>query len=331
MKPSILILRKFSEEEYSLYQVSINRITEENATVYRPRVKELENERKKMINEQGCPAQEALTELYRLRFQTILDNIEDLNRKLEQKNQRKNFYLGEIVFVRDTRLEDSPEFEFYDRKVANEQLKTYKKDLDDLGKEYKEKYKAAADSEWESQIKDEYKEKIVTVKEALENKNADDIRQWVQENANHPIFMAIAERIGYDATGRKDPINDLDTIWEEYRKFTEDPGFFRVSPGWGKQIFLTYRGETIKNRIDACYYQPKFKKIAQTVENVQFNVLNLGTLISDISSGATPKIDENYYTDSSGIPFLRVQNVTSEGINLSDIKFITPEVHNGNA
>ncbi len=39
---------------------------------------------------------------------------------------------------------------------------------------------------------------------------------------NYPIFMAIAEHIGYDATGRKDPINDLDKIVEEYRKFLED-------------------------------------------------------------------------------------------------------------
>ena len=55
----------------------------------------------------------------------------------------------------------------------------------------------------------------------------------------------------------------------------------------------------------------------------------MGALISDISSGATPKVDENYYTDASGIPFLRVQNVTDEGIDLSDVKFIKREVHNG--
>lgn len=40
---------------------------------------------------------------------------------------------------------------------------------------------------------------------------------------NYPIFMGIAEHIGYDATGRKDPINDLDKILKEYRKFEEDP------------------------------------------------------------------------------------------------------------
>ena len=40
---------------------------------------------------------------------------------------------------------------------------------------------------------------------------------------NYPIFMAIAEHIGYDATGRKDPINDLDKILEEYHKFEKNP------------------------------------------------------------------------------------------------------------
>ena len=39
---------------------------------------------------------------------------------------------------------------------------------------------------------------------------------------NYPIFMAIAEHIGYDATGRKDPINDLDKILVEYRKFDKN-------------------------------------------------------------------------------------------------------------
>lgn len=37
----------------------------------------------------------------------------------------------------------------------------------------------------------------------------------------YKIFMAIAEHVGYDATGRKDSMNDLDKIYEEYRKFQE--------------------------------------------------------------------------------------------------------------
>ena len=37
----------------------------------------------------------------------------------------------------------------------------------------------------------------------------------------YPIFMAIAEHIGYDATGREDPINDLDKIYDKYQRFME--------------------------------------------------------------------------------------------------------------
>ena len=41
--------------------------------------------------------------------------------------------------------------------------------------------------------------------------------------ADYPIFMAIAEHIGYDATGRTDPKNDFDLIFEEYNKFLKNP------------------------------------------------------------------------------------------------------------
>ena len=40
----------------------------------------------------------------------------------------------------------------------------------------------------------------------------------------YPIFMATAEHIGYDATGRTDPINDLDPIHKEYEKFKDENG-----------------------------------------------------------------------------------------------------------
>ena len=225
VKASILFLRKFSPEEYSLYQASINRITGENEALYTPRIKELEKEKKKIINERGCPAQVEVTELYRLRFQTTLNSIDDLNRKLGKKPRKKDQSLRDR-FIRDANLEESTQFELYEKKTANEQLRRHKKDLDALEKEYKVEFKAAADSEWESQIKEEYKEKINEVKEELTDKNAEDIREWVQENANHPIFMAIAERIGYDATGRRDPINNLNIICDEYRRFKGNPDFF---------------------------------------------------------------------------------------------------------
>jgi len=39
---------------------------------------------------------------------------------------------------------------------------------------------------------------------------------------NYPIFMAISEHIGYDATGRKDSQNDFTTIVKEFKKFQKE-------------------------------------------------------------------------------------------------------------
>ena len=43
---------------------------------------------------------------------------------------------------------------------------------------------------------------------------------------DYPIFMAIAEQIGYDPNGKPNPVNDLNKILEEYRKFEENPANF---------------------------------------------------------------------------------------------------------
>ena len=96
-----------------------------------------------------------------------------------------------------------------------------------------------------------------------------------------------------------------------------------------KRCFVVHVNEIVGRRIDSHYYQSKFRATDQIVGSVRFDVFDLGALISDISSGITPKVDEDYYTDSSGIPFLRVQNVTNRGIDLSDAKFIKKEVHEG--
>lgn len=44
--------------------------------------------------------------------------------------------------------------------------------------------------------------------------------------ADYPIFMAIADQIGYDATGRKMDQNDLDIILEQYNNFVSNPAAF---------------------------------------------------------------------------------------------------------
>ena len=224
VKTSILFLRKFSEQEYETYQAAINQITKKNEAIYVPRIDALEDERQSIIAK-GSPAQVDVTETYRQQFMAILDSIDALNQKLAKTPTKKVQTLSTFFFPE---IESTPttEFELFNAKTARVELKAQTAKLNALEKEYKAAFKAATDPEWESEIKAKYKEQIDVVKEEWEDKNTEDIREWVRENANHPIFMAIAERIGYDATGRKDDVNDLNTICEEYRKFVENPDFF---------------------------------------------------------------------------------------------------------
>ena len=224
VKTSILFLRKFSEQEYDRYQAAINRITQKNEAIYGPQIEALEDERRSTIAK-GSPAQVDVTETYRHQFVAILDSIDALNQKLDKTPTKKVQTLSAFFFPE---IESTPTtaFELFDTQTARAELKAQTSKLNVLEKAYKAAFKTAADPAWEQQIKAESKEKIDVVKEEWADKNAEDIREWVRENANHPIFMAIAERIGYDATGRKDDINDLNTICEEYRKFTENPDFF---------------------------------------------------------------------------------------------------------
>ncbi len=82
----------------------------------------------------------------------------------------------------------------------------------------------------------------------------------------------------------------------------------------------------IDGRIDPFYYKLEFRELVKSIKENKFGFVRFGEIIQDISSGATPKIEGDFYSDS-GIPFLRVQNITEEGLNLNDVKFIKEGVH----
>ena len=225
VKTSILFLRKFSDEEYSTYQATLNRVKAQNEAVYAPRIKVLEDERKSVIAA-GCPTQVTLTNVYRSRFSTILDRIDALTHQLGKDPTQKVQALR-ARFIGDNASETVPDPTPFDPKTARTQLKEHTADLNTLEQEYLAAFKKVADPEWERAIKADYKEKMDALKEEWADKNAEDIREWIRENKNDPTFMAIAEHIGYDATGREDPINDLDMICDEYQRFcNETPDFF---------------------------------------------------------------------------------------------------------
>ena len=90
------------------------------------------------------------------------------------------------------------------------------------------------------------------------------------------------------------------------------------------KIFLVWSNE-IKGRFDPAFYDPSIIQIMERLSKKK--TYKLGDLITDISGGATPKVTGDFYSENDGIPFLRVQNITEEGIKLDDVKYIKREVH----
>ena len=74
-----------------------------------------------------------------------------------------------------------------------------------------EEYKA-----WNSELLAEYAGKVDELKTQLIEEYEQTKRRDLPD---YPIFMAIAEEIGYDATGKKTANNELDVIGEELKKF----------------------------------------------------------------------------------------------------------------
>jgi type I restriction enzyme, S subunit len=54
--------------------------------------------------------------------------------------------------------------------------------------------------------------------------------------------------------------------------------------------------------------------------------IQLGNLLTFVGSGITPKGGKKVYR-SSGVPFIRSQNVYSSGLQLDDVAYVSPELH----
>lgn len=92
-------------------------------------------------------------------------------------------------------------------------------------------------------------------------------------------------------------------------------------------MFLINWGE-IKGRIDPFYYKIDYRTLENAVlRNTKYK---LRDFIVYMAGGSTPRKDEKekYYANEFGIPFIRVQNLTPEGLNLRECVLINEQTHN---
>lgn len=97
----------------------------------------------------------------------------------------------------------------------------------------------------------------------------------------------------------------------------------------GNKIFIVYRSQ-LEERFEAEYYRPSITFIENIIRKKSSKKLR--GFIKSISSGATPSVEQEerfYSSKENGIPFLRVQNLQTNGqLKLNDVKFINQQTHN---
>jgi restriction endonuclease S subunit len=76
-------------------------------------------------------------------------------------------------------------------------------------------------------------------------------------------------------------------------------------------------------RLDAEYYQPKYEEIIVSVKAYKSGFSNLSKFIDSYSTGYPYKSET--YIENNGIPLVRINNLTKEGLNLSNAIHIPKE------
>jgi type I restriction enzyme M protein len=108
-----------------------------------------------------------------------------------------------------------------------------------------------------------------------------------EDLGEYPIFMAIAEHVGYDATGRPDK-NDFPEVLGDWGRFKEGKRDFSNAP----RAFAVMRGE-LENRMDAFYYGTK-KQVKDYSISVKYlddvAVVNPKRRISVVSEDLVPYV-----------------------------------------
>lgn len=150
-------------------------------------------------------------------------------------------------------------------------------------------------------------------------------RKWDEtddRDTDYPIFMAIAEHIGYDATARPDS-NDLPDIVAHFRNGTgaiED------------KIVRVRRRDVAQSqtmRLDTLYHYLG-PIIEREFENISYPVGSLGSIVEEpIQSGKSPKGGAKYSVGD--VPILLVGNITEAGtLTLDDLNYADEDFYEAN-
>lgn len=128
--------------------------------------------------------------------------IKDTKLKLQEQIKRETKYKAKVEHWEKEKKEVIKSHTGFNNKTGLRDKKAIEKTEDFI--------------EWKKQVSEQYNQKIADLKEQLEEQYGTMCKTELED---YPIFMAIADQIGYDATGKDTPVNELEMIGKELNKF----------------------------------------------------------------------------------------------------------------
>jgi len=132
---------------------------------------------------------------------------------------------------------------------------------------------------------------------------------------SYPIFIGVAEHIGYDATGRPDS-NELPELLEGFIKNTEDKDRGRY--------WIKFR--ELVDRIDPMYYHLGYL-IEKRLKQVKYDIVPLKSILAEpLLSGKSPKGGVKY--SIGDIPSITIGNMIDTGdFNLDELNYVSSDFY----
>jgi len=181
--------------------------------------------------------------------------------------------------------------------------------------------------EWKKSVTAEYSDQIEALKEALSDQYAEEKQKVIED---YPIFMAIAEDIGYDATGKLTNNNELEFIGEELVRFiaaieSGKDSFFLSLDADKNKIFVTWLHE-LEERIDPTYYKDEHKIFASKLNSLKFPAKKLGHLSTVICGPFGSSVKTKDYSND-GTPLIRISDIDKDAnLQTGKVVFIDNEL-----
>jgi len=133
--------------------------------------------------------------------------------------------------------------------------------------------------------------------------------------AQPAIFMARSKNVGHRDSGKPEPdSNDLPSILAEWNRFS-----LNGTIPTRDECFVV-EARHIEDRLDVQWYHPEYNALYERLASVSH--FRLGDLKPDLRYGAS--IDADYVGD---IPFLRIENLRRNDLDLSDLQNIPSAVY----